>query len=206
MHMTTIQGWKISSQACFTCKTISVSASTLCQFRSKTSWHVICPTNNLYLKQTSWIQNTAHMAIPYSFQHHTSASNLNWDVLNDSDFNAWVKYFGMLCSGPDTFTSPYTKPWSSLVISLIDGYLKVPYAKYTWFARLINRDRVAFAWPPNVKGKSTWDCTRNIPSTIQASTFLGASVIILISSLLKRVDLLVDILSPSVWEKSKERM
>ena len=41
---------------------------------------------------------------------------------------------------------------------------------------------------------------------MQASTFLGASVIIPTSSLLKRVDLLVDILGPSVWEKSKERM
>ena len=34
-------------------------------------------------------------------------------------------------------------------------------------------------------------------------TFLGATVIILTSSLLKRVDLSVDILSPSIWAKVK---
>ena len=160
---------------------IQVSASTLCQFRSKTSWHVICSTNNLYLKQTSSIQNTARMVLACSFRHHTSASNHNWDVLNDSGsrlwclsvnlslahwypgircgtwlyrflifaplltLKAWVKYFGMPCSGPDTFTSPFTKPWSSLVISLIDGYLKV-HAKSTWFAGLTRRrDKVTFA-------------------------------------------------------------
>ena len=187
MHLTTIQGWTISSQTCLTCKTIQVSASTLCQFRSRTSWRVICPSNNLYLKQTSSIQNTAHMALACSFRHHTFARGLNWDVFNDSDFKARVKYFGMPCTGPDTFTPSYTKPWY-LVISLIDGYLKVAHAKSTWFARLTRRDRVIFAWPPKVAGRSIWDCTRNIPSTIQASIFLGASVIILSSSLLKRVD------------------
>ena len=91
-----------------------------------------------YLKQTSSIQNTAHTALACSFWHHLSASNLKWD---DSDFKAWVKYFGMPCSGPDTFTSPYTKPWS-LVISLIDGFLKVSHSKSTWFARLTRRDRL----------------------------------------------------------------
>ena len=106
--------------------------------------------------------NTAHMTLACSFRHHTSASNLNWDVLNDSDFKAWVKYFGMPCSGPDTFTSPYTKP--SLVLSLSDGYFKASHAKSSWFARLKRRDRVLFAWPSKFEGKSTWDCTRNIPS------------------------------------------
>ena len=38
---------------------------------------------------------------------------------------------------------------------------------------------------------------------IQASIFLGAYVIILTSSLLKRVYLSVDILSPSIWAKVK---
>ena len=110
---------------------IQVSASTLCQFRSKTSWCVICPSNNLYLKQTSSIQNTAHLALACSFWHHTSLSYPNWDFLNDSDFKAWVKYLGMPCSAPDTFTSSCTKPWP-LVISLIDGYLKMSHAKSTW--------------------------------------------------------------------------
>ena len=41
-----------------------------------------------------------------SFKHISSASNRNRDVLNDSDFNARVKYFGQRFSGPDTFTSP----------------------------------------------------------------------------------------------------
>ena len=150
MHLTTILGWTISSQACLTCKTIQVSTSTLYQFRSKTSWRVICPSNNLYLKQTSFIQNTANMAFACSFRYHTSARNLNWDVLNGSDFKVWVKYYGMPCSAPDTFTSPNTKPWSPLVISLIDEYFKVSHAKSTWFARLTRRDRVTFAWPPKV--------------------------------------------------------
>ena len=81
------------------------------------------------------------MVLACSFQHRTSASYLNWEVLNDSNFKAWVKYFGMSCSGPNAFTSPYTKP-SSLVISLIDGYLKVSHAKSTWFARLTRWDRL----------------------------------------------------------------
>ena len=34
------------------------------------------------------------MALACSFWQHTSASNLYWDVLNDSDFKVWVKYFG----------------------------------------------------------------------------------------------------------------
>ena len=60
---------------------------------------------------------------------------------------------------------------------------------------------VAFATPPKVGCKSTWHCTRIIPSTIQTYTFLGAFVSILTSSLLKRVDLSVDISSLSICAK-----
>ena len=120
-YQTCSKNSQIRSQAYLTCKTIQVSASTLCQFWSKASWRVICPSNTLYLKQTTSIQNTAHKVFACSFRHHTSASNLIWNVLNDSDFKAWVKYFGMPCSGPDTLTFPFTKLWSSLVTSLIEG-------------------------------------------------------------------------------------
>ena len=77
------------------------------------------------------------------------------------------------------------------------------HAKSTWFERLTRQVRVIFASPPKVEDKSTWDCTSDIPSTIQTSNWLGASVIILTSSLLKRVELSVDtcILSPSIWAK-----
>ena len=64
------------------------------------------------------------MASSCSVCQNTSASNLNWDVLNDSDFKSWVKYFGIPCLDQNTFTSHYIKLWSSLVISLIDGYNK----------------------------------------------------------------------------------
>ena len=178
-------------------QTIQASASKLCQLRSKTSWRVICPSNNLYLKQTSSIQNTAHMALACSFCHHTSARNLNWDILNDSDFKAWVKCCGRPCSGSDTFTSSYTKPWSLWWI------FKSITCKINMVCTSDKTRQSHIDWPPKVDGNSTWDCTRNIPSTIQLSIFLGASVIILTSSLLKRVDLSVEILSPSIWTKVK---
>ena len=46
-----------------------------------------------------------------------------------------------------------------------------------------------------VEGKSTCDCISNIPSTKHTSTFQGAPVIILISILLERVDLSIEVLS-----------
>ena len=189
------KGWPLGSR--LWCLTVSLSLS---------NWYpgsgvvLDCIDSwSLHPYLLSSIKNTAHMALACLFRHHTS--NLNWDMLNDSDFKAWVKYFGMPCSGTDTFTSSYTKPWS-LVISLIDGYSKVSHAKSTWFAHLTRRDShiclTTKSWRQiNIR------LYRNIPSTIKESIFLGASVIIITSSLLKRVDLSVDILSPSIWAKIK---
>ena len=69
------------------------------------------------------------------------------------------------------------------------------HAKSTRFGRLSRRSRVTFATHLKVEGKSTCDCISNIPSTKHTSTFQGAPVIILTSSLLKRVDLSIEVLS-----------
>ena len=157
MYLITIQGWKISSQACLTFKT----------YRYQLLYCVNLGLRHLGVSFVHQISCIWSRFINPKYSSHVvsmlisapqSVSNLNWDVINDSDFKAWVRYFGMPCSGPDTFTSPFTKSWS-LVISLIDWYLKVSHEKSTWFARLTRQDRVAFAWPPKNEGKSAWDCT-----------------------------------------------
>ena len=66
------------------------------------------------------------------------------------------------------------------------------HAQFTQFAHLKKFDIITFATPLKVVSGTS-------PSTITVSTFLGASVIVLKSSLLIRVDLSVEIVVPLIW-------
>ena len=129
----------------------------------------------------------------YSCRNHSSLWNRNRDYLSHSDFNAWVIFWPTLFCPKKFYLSP-TEPRSSLVVSIIDGSCKI----YT-FCKSDKTRQNPFARPPNVEGKSTRDCIRNIPSMIRTSTFVEAYMIIVDSSSLKNFDSPVELFIPSIW-------